>query len=93
MTSVHTANPAQLDAPGSALRDGPARLSLQSTNPARAAVHGAGWLRSVEVEEITMDGQDPQARHDPGSEDSGWDEEESPALRQARQDAEFTAST
>src|SRR5437764_6964112 len=92
MTSGRTANPAQLDAPGSALRDGPARLSLQSTNPARAAVHGAGWLRSVEVEEITVDGQDAQAPRDPGSEDSVWDEEESQALRQARKDAQATAS-
>jgi RNA polymerase primary sigma factor len=94
MTSVRTANPAQLDAPGSALRDGdgPARLSLQSTNSARAAVHDAGWSRSVEVEEITVDGQDSQAPRDPGSEDSVWDEEESPALRRARQDAQATAS-
>jgi RNA polymerase primary sigma factor len=92
MTSVRTANPAQLHAPGSALRDGPARLSLQSTNSARAAVHGAGWSRSVEVEEITVDGQDPQAPRDPGSEDSVWDEEESHALRQARKDAQATAS-
>ena len=92
MTSVHTANPAQLDAPGSALRDGPARLSLQSTNPARAAVHGAGSSRSVEVEEITADGQDAQAPRDPGLEDSVWDEEESEALRQARRDADATAS-
>ncbi|HEX6404908.1 MAG TPA: RNA polymerase sigma factor [Pseudonocardiaceae bacterium] len=91
MTSGRTANPAQLDAPSSALRAGAAHLSLQSTNPARAAVHDAG-SRSVEVEEITADGQDPQAPRDPGSEDSVWDEEESPALRQARQDAQATAS-
>jgi RNA polymerase primary sigma factor len=92
MTSVHTANPTQLDAPGSALRAGAARLSLQSTNPARPAVHGAGSPRLVKVEEIAEDGQDRQAPRDPGSKDSVWDGEESPALRQARKDAEATAS-
>ncbi|MDQ4104119.1 MAG: RNA polymerase sigma factor [Actinomycetota bacterium] len=91
MTSVRTANPDQLDAPGSAIRDGPARVSLRSTNSARVAVHGAGWPRSVEVEEITVDGGDAQPPRDPGS-DGVWDEEESEALRQARKDAEATAS-
>src|SRR6185312_2618366 len=92
MTSVRTANPDQLDAPGSAVRDGPARLSLQSTNSATAAVHRAGWPRSVHVQDLTVDGQHAQAPREPDPEDLVWDEEESQALRQARKDAETTAS-
>jgi RNA polymerase primary sigma factor len=92
MTSVRAANPDQLDAHGSALRDGQARLSQQPTTSARAAIHGVGWPRSVEVDEITVDGEDAQALRDPGSEDLIWDAEESQALRQARKDAEASAS-
>ena len=92
MTSVRAANPDQLDAPGSARRDGQARLSQQPTTSARAAIHGTGWPRSVEVDEITVDGEDAQAPRDPGSEDLVWDAEESQALRQARKDAEASAS-
>jgi RNA polymerase primary sigma factor len=92
MTSVRASNPDQLDTPGSALRDGHARLSQQSATSARASSHGAGWPRSVEVDEIAVDGEDAQAPRDPGSEDLVWDAEESQALRQARKDAEASAS-
>ncbi len=46
----------------------------------------------VEVEEIAVDTEEPEAPSGPGSEDFVWDEEESEALRQARKDAELTAS-
>jgi RNA polymerase primary sigma factor len=46
----------------------------------------------VEVEEITVDAEEPDAPSGPGAEDFVWDEEESEALRQARKDAELTAS-
>ena len=46
----------------------------------------------VEVEEITVEAEEPEAPSGPGSEDFVWDEEESEALRQARKDAELTAS-
>ncbi|HEY6423337.1 MAG TPA: RNA polymerase sigma factor [Pseudonocardiaceae bacterium] len=49
----------------------------------------------VEVEEITVDAAeevDPDTHRGPGAEDFVWDEEESEALRQARKDAELTAS-
>jgi RNA polymerase primary sigma factor len=44
----------------------------------------------VEVEAITVEAE--EAPSGPGSEDFVWDEEESEALRQARKDAELTAS-
>ena len=46
----------------------------------------------VEVEEITVDAEEAEAPNGPGAEDFVWDEEESEALRQARKDAELTAS-
>ncbi len=46
----------------------------------------------VEVEEITADAEAAEAPSGPGAEDFVWDEEESEALRQARKDAELTAS-
>ncbi|HKR50120.1 MAG TPA: RNA polymerase sigma factor [Pseudonocardiaceae bacterium] len=46
----------------------------------------------VEVEEITPDPEEPETPSGPGAEDFVWDEEESEALRQARKDAELTAS-
>jgi RNA polymerase primary sigma factor len=46
----------------------------------------------IEVEEITVDAEEAEAPSGPGSEDFVWDEEESEALRQARKDAELTAS-
>ncbi|MDQ3761558.1 MAG: RNA polymerase sigma factor [Actinomycetota bacterium] len=46
----------------------------------------------VEVEEITVDADEAEAPSGPGAEDFVWDEEESEALRQARKDAELTAS-
>jgi RNA polymerase primary sigma factor len=46
----------------------------------------------VEVEEIAVDAEEAEAPSGPGSEDFVWDEEESEALRQARKDAELTAS-
>ncbi|HZA17818.1 MAG TPA: sigma-70 factor domain-containing protein, partial [Pseudonocardiaceae bacterium] len=49
-------------------------------------------LVEVEVEEITVDAEEPEAPSGPGAEDFVWDEEESEALRQARKDAELTAS-
>ncbi len=49
-------------------------------------------LADVEVEEITADAEEAEAQSGPGGEDFVWDEEESEALRQARKDAELTAS-
>jgi RNA polymerase primary sigma factor len=46
----------------------------------------------VEVEEIVVEAEEAEAPSGPGSEDFVWDEEESEALRQARKDAELTAS-
>jgi RNA polymerase primary sigma factor len=46
----------------------------------------------VEVDEITVEPEEAEAPSGPGSEDFVWDEEESEALRQARKDAELTAS-
>jgi RNA polymerase primary sigma factor len=46
----------------------------------------------VEVDEITVEADEPEAAEGPGAEDFVWDEEESEALRQARKDAELTAS-
>jgi RNA polymerase primary sigma factor len=46
----------------------------------------------VEVEEITVEAEEAEAPSGPGAEDFVWDEEESEALRQARKDAELTAS-
>jgi RNA polymerase primary sigma factor len=46
----------------------------------------------VEVEEITAEAVEVEAPSGPGAEDFVWDEEESEALRQARKDAELTAS-
>ncbi|PZS31610.1 MAG: RNA polymerase sigma factor, partial [Pseudonocardiales bacterium] len=77
MTSVRTANPDHLDARSSAIPDGPARLSVRPTDSARSA----------------LDGADDDGAEAPGSGDFAWDEEESEALRQARRDAEATAST
>ncbi len=45
-----------------------------------------------EVEEITADADGPEAPSGPSAEDIVWDEEESQALRQARKDANLTAS-
>ena len=53
----------------------------------------AGDLAAVEIEEITVGPEaDDDATKGPGGEDFVWDEEESEALRQARKDAELTAS-
>jgi RNA polymerase primary sigma factor len=49
-------------------------------------------VADVEVEEITADAEEAEAQNGPGGEDFVWDEEESEALRQARKDAELTAS-
>ena len=46
----------------------------------------------VEVEEITVEAEEAETPSGPGAEDFVWDEEESEALRQARKDAELTAS-
>ncbi len=46
----------------------------------------------VEVEEIAADTEEAETPSGPGAEDFVWDEEESEALRQARKDAELTAS-
>jgi RNA polymerase primary sigma factor len=46
----------------------------------------------VEVEEITVEADEAETPSGPGAEDFVWDEEESEALRQARKDAELTAS-
>jgi RNA polymerase primary sigma factor len=49
-------------------------------------------LAQGEVEEVTVDADEAVAPSDPGAEDLVWDEEESPALRQARKDAQLSAS-
>jgi RNA polymerase primary sigma factor len=49
-------------------------------------------LAHGEVEEITVDADRTEAPSGPRAENLVWDEEESQALRQARKDAEFTAS-
>ncbi|MFZ0873941.1 MAG: sigma-70 family RNA polymerase sigma factor, partial [Pseudonocardiaceae bacterium] len=65
--------------PGTDIESGPAAEDLADVE--------------VEVEEIiTVDAEEPEAPSGPGSEDFVWDEEESEALRQARKDAELTAS-
>ncbi|PZS18862.1 MAG: RNA polymerase sigma factor [Pseudonocardiales bacterium] len=64
--------------PGADIENGPAAEDLADVE--------------VEVEEITVDAEEPEAPSGPGSEDFVWDEEESEALRQARKDAELTAS-
>ncbi|MGH3783801.1 MAG: RNA polymerase sigma factor [Pseudonocardiaceae bacterium] len=92
MPSARTASPDRLDAHSSDTRDCSARLSLIPTDPAGGVLDGAGWPPSAEVEEITVDGEEAKATSRPGSEDFVWDEEESDALRQARKDAEATAS-
>jgi RNA polymerase primary sigma factor len=46
----------------------------------------------VEVDEIPVEPEEPEPPTGPGAEDFVWDEEESEALRQARKDAELTAS-
>jgi RNA polymerase primary sigma factor len=51
-----------------------------------------GDLAAVEIEEITVDADTDDVGKEPGAEDFVWDEEESEALRQARKDAELTAS-
>jgi RNA polymerase primary sigma factor len=50
-----------------------------------------GELAAVEIEELTVDTEDVEAEVAKGD-DFVWDEEESEALRQARKDAELTAS-
>ena len=53
----------------------------------------AGDLAAVEIEEIVVEPEEEvETPKGPGSEDFVWDEEESEALRQARKDAELTAS-
>ncbi|MDQ2883658.1 MAG: RNA polymerase sigma factor [Actinomycetota bacterium] len=64
--------------PGADIENGPAAEDLADVE--------------VEVEGITVDAEEPEAPSGPGSEDFVWDEEESEALRQARKDAELTAS-
>jgi RNA polymerase primary sigma factor len=46
----------------------------------------------VEVDDITVEAEEADSPSGPGAEDFVWDEEESEALRQARKDAELTAS-
>ncbi|MGH3768668.1 MAG: RNA polymerase sigma factor [Pseudonocardiaceae bacterium] len=53
---------------------------------------GVEDLADVEVEEITVEPEEAETPSGPGAEDFVWDEEESEALRQARKDAELTAS-
>ncbi len=47
---------------------------------------------AAEVEEVSVDAQEAEAPDGLGTEDLVWDEEESTPLRQARKDAELTAS-
>jgi RNA polymerase primary sigma factor len=54
-------------------------------------VPDAGELAAVEIEELTVETEDVEAEVGKGDE-FVWDEEESEALRQARKDAELTAS-
>jgi RNA polymerase primary sigma factor len=92
MTSVRITNSDQLDARRLATRDCGARRSLKPGNFGGGALGGVWWPRSAEVEEITEAAEGPEVSSGPGAEDFSWDEEEPGALRQARKDAELTAS-
>jgi RNA polymerase primary sigma factor len=61
-------------------------------NPDLDSDPAAEDLVEVEVEEITVEAEEAETPTGPGAEDFVWDEEESEALRQARKDAELTAS-
>src|SRR3989440_4445166 len=68
-------------------RDGPPDIE---TAPGREDL--ADVEVEVEDDEIPVEPEEAEAPSGPGSEDFVWDEEESEALRQARKDAELTAS-
>jgi hypothetical protein len=51
----------------------------------------AADVLAVEIEE-TMDADQAKAPGNPGAQDFVWDEDDSPALRQARKDAELTVA-
>jgi RNA polymerase primary sigma factor len=55
-------------------------------------VPAAEDLAHGEVEEVTVDADAAQEPSGPGAEDLFWDDEDSPALRQARKDAQLSAS-
>ncbi|HEY0640475.1 MAG TPA: RNA polymerase sigma factor [Pseudonocardiaceae bacterium] len=72
--------------------DGPADLEADLGDDPDLAPD-AGDLVAVEIEDIAVEPEEPEETpKGPGSEDFVWDEEESEALRQARKDAELTAS-
>jgi RNA polymerase primary sigma factor len=52
----------------------------------------AADVLAVEIEETTMDADQAKAPGNPGAQDFVWDEDDSPALRQARKDAELTVA-
>ncbi|MGH3903297.1 MAG: sigma-70 factor domain-containing protein, partial [Pseudonocardiaceae bacterium] len=105
--SPKTASP-KTASPKSAGVKGPANTTKTGTKPANVGAPAAEVeveeapeleggpavedLADVEVEEITADAEEVEAQSGPGGEDFVWDEEESEALRQARKDAELTAS-
>ena len=81
------APPAPADADAPELEGGPAAEDLAEVED----------IAVVEVEDIAVaeaeeTPEEAAARKGPGGEDFVWDEEESEALRQARKDAELTAS-
>ncbi|MBA3574070.1 MAG: RNA polymerase sigma factor [Pseudonocardiales bacterium] len=71
--------PAEADAPE--LEGGPAAEDLAEVE-----------VEDIPVAEVEETPEEVAARKGPGGEDFVWDEEESEALRQARKDAELTAS-
>ncbi len=81
------APPAPTDADAPELEGGPAAEDLAEVED--IAVAEVEDIAVVEVEETP---EEAAARKGPGGEDFVWDEEESEALRQARKDAELTAS-
>ena len=75
------APPAPADADAPELEGGPAAEDLAEVE-----------VEDIPVAEVEETPEEVAARKGPGGEDFVWDEEESEALRQARKDAELTAS-
>ncbi|MBV9161642.1 MAG: RNA polymerase sigma factor [Pseudonocardiales bacterium] len=92
-TTKPSAKPATVAKPAAGIRDPEGNFGVDpgidiESGPAAEDLADV----EVEVEEITVDAEEAEAPSGPGAEDFVWDEEESEALRQARKDAELTAS-
>ncbi|HYZ10097.1 MAG TPA: RNA polymerase sigma factor [Pseudonocardiaceae bacterium] len=79
--------PAPADADAPELEGGPAAEDLAEVEDIAVAE-----VEDIVVAEVEETPEEAAARKGPGGEDFVWDEEESEALRQARKDAELTAS-